>query len=306
MAIRTIKTDKLRWINIDDFDKPAASFLRKNFHFHPLDIKDCFQDNRHPKMDSYSKYIFLVLNFPELDNRSSRIIRNELDIFLGRDFVITVQKKRFKALKNTFYRVAKNSKVRENFFSADSANVLYKILEELYKSTFSMIRPISLELNEIEKQLFEEETGQNFLVDLGKLRRNILNFRTIIDPQRYTINSLVHAKNKFIPEEGEIYFDDIHDKIEEIWVILNNYLAIARNLHEMNESLIQNKTNKVIKVLTVISVALLPLTLLSGIYGMNVEGLPGAGHPAFVFAAFGLILAVIIGALAYLRKKNWI
>ena len=126
MAIRTIKTKNLKWINIDEFDQAAATFLKKNFKFHSLDIKDCLGENLHPKIDTYDKYLFLILNFPEYNKTTRKVTVNELDIFIGKDFIITIQKKRFRALKNCFYRCAKNGNVQDVFFGKSSSYLLYK------------------------------------------------------------------------------------------------------------------------------------------------------------------------------------
>ncbi|MFH1781191.1 MAG: magnesium transporter CorA family protein, partial [Patescibacteria group bacterium] len=295
-----------KWINIDEFDKPAASFLKKNFHIHPLDVKDCFETNQHPKVDSYPDYLFIILNFPEYDPKTKKVVTNELDVFIGKDYLVTVQKKRFKALKNCFYKCAKVEKTRESYFGNSSVYLLYKIVDELFRASSSVINNVSLEIDKIENQLFEQKISKTMFIELSQVRRNILNFKSIIDPQRFTINNLVHSKSNFFPKESSIYFDDIHDWIEQVWVRLNNYLDILDNLNDMNQSIISNKTNEVIKVLTVISVGLLPLTLLSGIYGMNIEGLPWIHTPAVVASMFGILLGVIIVTLLILKKKNWL
>ncbi|MFH1536374.1 MAG: magnesium transporter CorA family protein [Patescibacteria group bacterium] len=305
MAIRTIKTKNLKWINIDEFDQAAAAFLKKNFKFHTLDLKDCYRENIHPKIDSYEDYIFLVLNFPEYNSEKNRVINNELDVFLSSNFVITIQKKRFKALKNSFYRCAQNQKVQEIYFGKNSVYLFYKIIEEIFRSTYTMIDIVSDSVNKIENQLFEKKTSKDLMIELAELRRNILTFRSIIDPQRFTLNTLVDHNNKFLTKEAPIYFDDIHDWIEEVWIILNNYLDISENLYETNQAIISNKTNRVIKVLTIISVALLPLTLLAGIYGMNINGMPLINDPIVILFLFIGILGTIIFSLFYLKKKNW-
>ncbi|MFH0819178.1 MAG: magnesium transporter CorA family protein [Patescibacteria group bacterium] len=306
MAIKIIKFNNLRWINIDNFDDVAAKFLKNNFKFHHLDIQDCAQDNPHPKVDMYKKYLFAVFNFPELGADNIRIDSNELDVFIGENFLVTIQKKKFKFLKTIFYRCVRSSNIKEEFFNSSSGFLLYKILHNLYGSTTAINNYFSTQISELEKTIYDKYPENTTVTKLAGVRRDILKAISILEPQRYTINTLVHARQNFLPEELNIYFDDVHDLIESVWIILKNYDDIISGLQTTTESLISNKTNEVVKILTTISVALMPLTLLSGIYGMNIDLLPGAHKPLFVWLIFIVLSTITLSTLLYLRKKNWL
>jgi len=133
-----------------------------------------------------------------------------------------------------------------------------------------------------------------------------MNFRSILDPQIIIIDKLVNIKKPFISKDLSVYFDDIHDYLEKTSVTLDNYYEIINGLHATNESMISLKTNEVIKTLTVISVALLPMTLLASIYGMNIKDLPFTDHPFGLWVIFGAMFIFILIAIYVSRKKNLI
>ena len=141
--------------------------------------------------------------------------------------------------------------------------------------------------------------------ELARHRRNILNFRRIIDPQRYLVANLSHTRKSFLNEEMSLYFDNVNDYLSKLWSIVEAYKDTLNGLHVTVESLVNQRTNKLISSLTVISVSLLPLTLLSGIYGMNIDRLPFAHQPIFVwgiFVALGLFILLLITIMRRQRR----
>ncbi len=134
----------------------------------------------------------------------------------------------------------------------------------------------------------------------------MLHFRRILDPQRYLVSTLSHTRKPFLDETLSIYFDNIKDYLDKLWVIADTYKETIDGLHLTVESLINQRTNKVIGALTVISVALLPMTLLSGIYGMNIIGLPYAHDPKFVWAMFGGMALFIICIIILMKRRKWL
>lgn len=302
MAIKILQSDGLRWINIDQFDEVALRFLRQNFKFHPLDLRDCSRANPHPKISTYPNYLFIVFQFPELIHQEKQIVNHEVDIFLGENFLITVQNKRFKALKNCFYRCARNEHIKKKYFGSTTGFLFYKIIDELFNGVFTITEFIKTSTSQLEDHLHKKEVFE-FVDEASSLRRNILNFRSIIEPQRYIFRTLLHTRRDFLPADLSIYFNDLHDRLEEMWVIMNNYNDIVGGISESYETLLRHRTNQIIKVLTYISIFLMPLTLLSGIYGMNIVGLPWAQRPENILLIFVVLTLFIFLVVSYLRRK---
>lgn len=304
MIVKTLKYKGLTWMNIEDPVEGIIDLLKDDFQFHILDFKDVLGENLRPKIDVYKNYFFLVLHFPKFSRQARKIFEQEIDIFLGADFLITIQGKRNKTLYKTFHRLAHNKKSKAEFMGQGSGILFYKLLEVLYQTSFPILDYLGRGINKLEEDVYGER-GKGVVTELAIIRRNILNFKKMIDPQRFVVDNLVHLKSKFLPRDLGVYFDDIHDYIEEIWVILTNYKDIVDGLSVTNEAMISHRINEVIKTLTIISVALLPLTLLSGIYGMNIK-LPLAKTPQAVWGLFGVVLFLIAAAIIILRKKRWL
>ncbi len=305
MSTKIIKTKKLAWVDIENPSERTMRSLRKEYNFHPLDIKDCLGVTQRPKIDVYDKYIFLVLHFPDYNQKTRRIIINELEIFCGRNYLITVHKEKLAVVSKYFSNCKKNLKIKQEVFKNGSGYLLYKLLDVIFSTYFPAINQIGKDIAETEEEVYEGLT-KVAVQNLATLRRNILNLRRLIEPQRLILNILVQLKRKFLAEELDVYFDDIRDRLEKIWAILETDRETIEGLYATNESLLSYRTNEIIKILTIISVALLPLTLFTGIYGMNISGLPFADHPFSVWVIFSIILLAIALFLGYLKKKDWI
>lgn len=303
MALKIKKYNNITWVNIVEVDEKNLKYLTDNYKFHPLDIKDIRSEAQRSKIDTYSSYAFIILRFPITYKDSKLIGSHELDIFLGKDFVITIQKKKLKSLNNYFYRVANNKKLQNEVFQGKAALPLYYILDELYHSSFSIIDWLDKEIYRIENEVYEEVTEQA-VKDLAQARRNVLAFRSIIDPQRFVIKTLVNLQKDYLTKDLVNYYDDIADYIDRIYTILNNDKELIDGLHETNESLTSHRLNRVIKILTIFSVSMLPLTLLTGLYGMNLESLPLIHNEELVWWIFGGLAVIIIGLFIYLKKKD--
>ncbi len=302
MAVKSIKTKNLVWHNVLELDSDSLQWLKKEFNFHSLAIKDCQGDLQHPKVDYYKGYVFLVVHFPEIDHKNNIIRTLEVDIFVGKNFVITIQKQKNKSLNNIFYRLTTNIYARNYFMSEGSAFFLYRILDEMYRKFSTVTRYVYAKIDETERQIFGDETTAS-IKRLADLRRMVLKLRLMLDPQKVVISSLQRAKVDFFPPEIELYFEDISDFFEKIWAILENQKDLVDGLYDTNESMLSYRMNRVIQVLTIFSVAMLPLTLLTGFYGMNIP-LPWANHPLVVYSIFVLLILAIIGVIVYYRRRN--
>ncbi|MBT3689847.1 magnesium transporter CorA family protein [bacterium] len=303
MAVKTKKFNNITWINIIEPDNNDIKFLVDNYKFHPLDIKDVKGEFQRSKIDVYNNYAFIILRFPVTYKDSNLIGSHELDIFLGKDYVITIQKKRIKSLNQFFYRVGTNKKLQKEIFNGKAALLLYHILDNLYRASFNIIDWLAREINRIEKAVFEEGT-KKIVKDLAQARRNVLAFRAMMDPQRSVFKRIVILKKDYLSTDLANYFDDINDFIGRIYTNLTNLKELISGLHETNESLSSYRLNKVMKVLAIFSVAMLPLTLLTGIYGMNLSNLPLIHNESLVWYIFGGVAIIIIALFAYFKHKD--
>src|SRR5918999_124605 len=151
----------------------------------------------------------------------------------------------------------------------------------------------------------EEERSQDLVRDISRVKQEIISYRKIIKPQRPTLRLLERHVERFLPEDLELYFDDLVDASERIWDILDNYKEIVEALEATNESAIQHRQNDVLRLLTVFSAVLLPLTLIASIFGMNVE-FPGEGTAGAFWVMVVTMVAVFSALVAFFRWRRWI
>ncbi len=303
MSVKTIQHNKITWHHIEYLDDEARILLEGEFKFHPLDIKDVKGEAEESKIDVYRNYLFLVLHFPVLDRHEGRIRSTELNVFLGKGFLITIQKGKFRTMRNMYFKIQNSAKFRKSCFGRDTGYLLYRILEVLYGDTKSIMSYISKRIRQLEDEIYSDNLDEETARRIAYLRRKILSMKRIYDPQLETIHSLSQVKTRFLPAELNIYFDDIDDHVERVVNLLDNQKYAMKDLLEVHDSLVSYTTNKVIKILTLISVGLLPLTLLAGIYGMNIE-LPYSGQPIIIWVMYVVLVAVIIGFSVYLKNRK--
>jgi magnesium transporter len=297
--------DNLTWINLNAPTATEAAALAQRFGWHPLDLEDVLSKRQRPKIDDYpDEYLFIVLHFPFYDKRVQRLNAAELDIFLGPDFLITLPNVELLPVTRLFARCEDDPELRAQLFAKGSGYLLYHVLDDLFDYCFPILDKIGHKLDRIEDEMFEGRS-EEVVRDISNAKQEIISYRKIIKPERSTLRLLERHVQRFLPQDLELYFDDIVDASERIWDLLDNYKEVVEALEATNESVITHKQNDVLRLLTIISVTLLPLTLISGIFGMNVE-FPGFGtHEAF-WVIVGLMVATIGGLIAFFRLKRWL
>ena len=306
MAIKVITQNNLKWINIDRIDEESLTYLKENHNFHHLDIEDIQSQSQTPKIDTYKNYLFVILQVPHWQGTTKTIIPLEVDCFIGKDFLITIQHSKVKEMTNFFYKCMKNRKTKKEWMSNTSGFLFYNLLEALFYNSRGTLNNIGKQISKVEDAIFSGGQDTSIVQELAVHRRNVLSFRRIVDPQRYVIANLSHMRKPFLDEGLSIYFDNVVDYLNKLWAILETYKDTVNGLHVTVESLMTQRTNKVVGTLTAISVGLLPLTLLSGIYGMNISYLPFAEDPMAVWGMFGGLSLIIIIVILIMRRKKWL
>ena len=300
-----VETTVLRWVNIDEPRLADRLWLSENFGFHELDLEDVASHNQRPKVDEYDEYLFLVMQFPRFDKERGRLHAAELDIFMGPDFVITLPNEEIVPLPALFARAQSREDVREQLMSKGSGYLLYQILDRCLDASFPMLGQLGRKLRLLEDDIFEGERSSEIVRDISNAKQEIINFRAIIRPQRAVFRSLERAKQRYLTEELDIYFDDLTDASERIWDVLENFMEIVQGLESTNESVISHRLNDVLRVLTAFSVVVLPLTLVASIFGMNVH-FPGEASGVAFWVILAAMAILLIGMVAFFRRRGWL
>lgn len=294
----------LTWIHLDTPTADEASALAERFGWHPLDLEDVLSKRQRPKIDEYPEYLFGVLHFPAYDKAIQRLNAAELDFFVGPEFLITLPAVELLPVTRLFGRCQEDDELRESLFSKGSGYLLYHVLDDLFDYCFPILDKIGHKLDSIEDEMFEGR-AEDVVRDLSNVKQEIISYRKIIKPERSTLRVLEGRVQRYLPEELDLYFDDIVDAAERIWDLLDNYKEVVEGLEQTNESVISHRQNNVLRILTVFSVVLLPLTLLSGIFGMNVD-FPGFGTAEAFWVVIGIMVGVAAGLVGFFRYKRWL
>jgi magnesium transporter len=178
------------------------------------------------------------------------------------------------------------------------------VLDDLFDYCFPILDKIGHKLDSIEDEMFEGR-AEDVVRDISNVKQEIISYRKVIKPERITLRVLERRVDKFLPEELELYFDDIVDASERIWDQLDNYKEVVDGLESTNESVISHRQNDVLRLLTIFSVTMLPLTVITGLFGMNVD-FPGFGTHAAFWAIVVILLCSLVGMLGFFRLKRWI
>ncbi len=304
--VETVQGPGLRWVNIEQPTPVEAAWLEQEFDFHALDLEDVLSRNQRPKIDEYDDYLFIVLHFPVFDRQVGRLNAGELDIFVGPDFLVTIPNTPLQPVEYLFERVRQKEDLREQLYSKGPGFLLYRVIDDAFDYCFPMLRKIGNKLDAVEDEIFEGRS-EEVVRDISNVKQEIINFRKVIRPQRTVLRDLENLKSRFLAPDLdlELYFDDIGDAHERIWDMLENYKEVVEALEDTNESFISHRVNDILRVLTSISVVVLPLTLIASIWGMNV-GVPGEGDTATFWLVIAAMLALLVGMLTYFRRRGWL
>jgi magnesium transporter len=303
--VEIIEFPGLRWINIERPRQVDLAWVQERFEFHPLDYEDVVSRNQRPKVDEYDDYLFIVLHFPRYDKQVGRLNAAELDLFVGPDFLITIPNEPLQPIEYLFERCRTNEEQRESLFSKGPGYLLYKIVDECVDASFPMLRKIGNKLERIEEEIFEGSNSAEVVRDISNVKQEIINFRKIVRPQRPAIADLERNKARYMADDLDIYFEDINDASERIWDMLENYKEVVEALESTNEAQIAHRTNETFRVLTAISVIVLPLTLVASIWGMNV-GVPGEEDTTAFWEIVAAMVLLLGGMAYYFRRRGWL
>ena len=309
--IEEIEAGGLRWINIEQPSGTERAWLEEHFDFHALDLEDVLSRNQRPKIDQYPEYLFLVLHVPVFDRNVGRLGAGELDLFVGPDFVVTLPNQPVPPVEYLFERCRADRSLREKLFSRGSGYLMYRLVDDSFDYCFPMLRKVGNKLDALEDEIFEGRS-EDVVRDISNAKQEIINFRKVIRPQRPVLRDLEKVKSRYLATDLdlEIYFDDIVDAHERIWDMLENYKEVIVGLEETNESMLSHKVNDSLRVLTAITVIVLPLTLIASIFGMNI-GLPGGGDPvsssdSSFWVVIGIMVLILVGMTAFFRSRRWL
>lgn len=302
MARRTIKGKKFLWHHITTLEEDDVEFLRSEFQFHILDFEDLFAHNPLPKLDVYKHYLFAVFQMPKW-NQAHRVDTDDLEVFLGADYLVTVAKRPIESIERMAERAERNAKFRNVALGRDPAFLLYRLLRVLFLQSQAIVTEMVTQMNELETEVYEHECRETTR-KLALLRRDIMSLRTSVDPQRSMVTTIGAVRKSYMTEDLEVFYDDVRDVLDTVWMVSENLKQIVDGLFEVNNALLTRKINDIMTVFTAIAAVLMPPTLVAGFYGMNVSWLPFAENPLSIAVLYFFSVLLFFAVLIPLRRMR--
>jgi len=297
---------KITWINICNPRKPEIEYLRKKFGFQlaHLQASSSLSVAQRPSIEKTENYSFIILHFPFLNEKN--VVSQEIDFFVGQDYIVTLHNEN-RALNDFFNLYKKDSDSFLAFKNELPMILLYEILKNLTAKNFQILDNNAFQINELEEQIFTEES-RKAVSSILHLRRNVINTRRIMQNHRNIINKLVQIESEVI-QDNDIrkLFNNLHENLTMIWNNLESQKEMIEVLNNTNESLLNDKISDIMKTLTIFSVIVFPLTLLAAIFGMNtVVSMPFVDHPQGFWIVVGMMFVGSLGMMVFFERKGWL
>jgi len=306
-VIETIQYENLKWHHISNPSEEDYRFLLETYNFHPLDIEDCRGTNQRPKIDEYDDYYFLILHFPYFDKGNKFIRIKEVKIFWGKDYIITIGKSHWvvKRLFDTCKEELDSGGEPDSMVMKSSDILLYNLLDRLMVETYTLILRIGAEVDLINYDIFNKK-AQKIIELISITRRNIILLNTTFKPQLRLFHQFESGGIKGFVNHDELemedYWGNILDKYQKMFDLVEDYGELIEGLSKTFDSLQANKTNEIMRVLTYFSTIMLPLTVVTGMYGMNVH-LPFQSENWAFWGILCLMIGITVGLLVFFQRR---
>lgn len=300
-ALRLVQNDKglVLWVDLENpTDQEVKDILEGVFHFHPLAIEDCLTPSPLPKIEDYDDYLFMVTHAVDF-TQENKFSTTELDLFLGKEFLVTFHRAPLKSVQTALERVGKST-------ARGPDRLAHTLLDHLVDNYQPLMDELRAELEALEGRVLSEESSHKKLVnELLAVRSDFSKLRHIVRPQRDVIDRLARGDSKFIRATLLPYYRDLRDNLARLEDTASSYherLMMAFDIY-LNKAAFE--ANEGIKFLTALTAVTLPAVLVGGWYGMNFENIPELHSPNGYYYACIFTLVVTALMTIYLKKKKW-
>lgn len=298
-----LEPNNLLWIDLYNCSVAELNYIGDLFDFHPLALEDCLQkDSPRAKIDEYEDYYFFVFHATQYDeeDEDEEITSIELDVFLGKNYVVTIHSVALPAIGH----IANVSLTDPKYMNQGTEYLLYCIVDMIVDESFPILDKIGDRIDELEDNIFLQR-GREINEELSTLRKTLILIRKVLIPQRNIFSNLQGRYSFFVKDENMPYFLDLADHLNSLLDTANTYRDLVNSSMETYYSVISARTNEIITILTIISIIMMPLTVITGFYGMNVS-LPGENNPDAVWFILLGMLMLSGGMLAFFRYRKWL
>ncbi len=293
----------LLWIDLYDCSESELHYIGNIFDFHPLALEDCLQESPRAKIDKYDDYHFFVfhsLRYFEEAEEEDEISSIELDVFLGANYIVTIHPIALSAVG----KVARISLKDTDMMDRGPEYLLYKIVDNIVDDSFPIIERLGERIDDLEDDLFSSK-DKHITEEILTLKRTIILLRKVLIPQRQIFANIRGRYSFFVNDDNVPYYLDLADNLNSILDTVNTYRDLVNSSMETYYSILSGRTSEIITILTIISIIMMPLTVITGFFGMNVD-FPGREHPSMIWFILMGMFCLSLSMLGFFRYRKWV
>jgi len=295
------RKDTLLWVDLENPNEFEAESLVEIFNFHPLAVEDCTSEISEPKVDDYDEYLFVVTHALRI-TPEDELATIELDIFIGKNYVVTFHKEPLRSVEQVRDMVQKKPDL---YLSHGSDVLFHSILDHLVDNYMPVLNRYDHKIDTLEEQIFNNPPD-NYLSTVMQVKSDIFNLRRIVGPQRDTVYYLTRNASEFIQSDNLMYFRDVYDHLFRIYGMAEGYHESLQSILQAYFSYSSHKLNEIVKRMTILATLTMPMVIVASIYGMNFKNMPELNWPHGYYFSIGLMIAIAVVMLIWMKFKKWI
>ena len=291
------------WVDFEAPTEADDNVLLDVFKFHPLTVEDCRQNRHHPKVEEFPDYLYFIVHAIRTDSSSDRFNTVELDGFLGKNYVVTYHHEPFTSIDKTTQSIL----VSPVACQRGAAFILHHIIDNVVDEYLPVMDDFDDRINTLEDNIFSLRRPNNeILEEILGLKRSLLRVKRISSKQLEVLYRMSHGQFQLINGLVLPFFRDIFDHLVRVTDVAESYRDLISGSLEAYLSVVSNRLNEIMKVLTIFSAIMLPLTFIAGVYGMNFEYMPELHSRYGYFTVWGIMIVIAVGMLYFFWRRGWI
>lgn len=300
----SVQYKNITWIDIEDAQESDITYLRENFDIHPLAVEEFSVPTYQPKATRYSNCLFLTIHIPLFDTEERTTYAGEIDILLTPTHIVTGHRKSIYQVTSFMKMLQESEGKKRIYMNKTASHLLHEILERLINSCFPRLDHIAKNIDAIDEGIFHGEE-RAMVREISIVKRDILNFRRTMMPQRTILDSLTAQPGNIVAPDIKPYLQDLIGSNIRLWNMLESFLETIKSLEETNNSLLSQKINAKMRVLTIFSVVFIPMTLYANVLGINVPT-PLANHPLGFIIHLSVMVLISLVTIGIFKLAKWL
>lgn len=303
--MKIITHEEVTWIDLKNPSVADIEYIRENFNVHPLAIEEFTTPTYRARATKYSNCLFLTIHIPLFDTAKRTTYAGEIDILLTKTHLITGHKKDIFQLNGFFDSLKKSEGKRRTYMIHSTAHLLYHLFKILTESCFPRLDHVTRHIDEVQEGIFNGHE-RRMVREISVIKRDILNFRRTLMPQRSIIESIISQPNGTVPKDIKIYYQDLIGTNIRLWNDLESAKETITSLEKTNNSLLSEKINQRMRIITVFSVLWIPITIYLSFFSLNIQYMPFRDNPFAIFIHIFAMFFIAAATFVVFKKAHWI